>query len=48
VLKNEDKIFNEDGKLNAILDDVCHASKTSELPKSEVMKNIFTNSENNI
>jgi len=48
VLKNEDKIFNEDGKLDAILGDVCHASKTPELPKSEVMKNIFTNSENNI
>jgi len=45
VLKNEDRIFNEDGKLDSILNDVYHASKTPELAKSEVMKNIFINNE---
>jgi hypothetical protein len=43
--KTEDKIFNQNGKLDDILNDVFHADKTSKIIKSEQMKNIFTNNQ---
>jgi hypothetical protein len=41
VLKNEDTIFNESGKLDRIEANLIHAKLENNIPKSQYLKNIL-------
>jgi hypothetical protein len=41
VLKNEDTIFNESGKLDKIEANLIHAKLENNIPKSQYLKNIL-------